>query len=256
MQFDLTRPNTGRTIDYWLGGTHNFEIDRQFADQVSRQYPLARQMTEDNRALVKRAVPFFNAHGIRALIDFGSSLPTCENTHIVAHALDPNIKVVYSDIDPITVAYAQDLLSGNPNAIYLQCDAARPHEVLDSPLTRRLLGDERRVGFIFLGLAHLLKDEQLRPAWRELYDWAAPGSYMMVNVPSEHWDNDPAMSAIRDSYRRANIYASFRTPTQLEEIMTPWQLTEEGIRVNAQWGLPPSENVSLSVTTYSMMLFR
>jgi hypothetical protein len=255
VQFDLTRPNTGRTIDYWLGGTHNFEIDRQFADQVSRQYPLARQMVEDNRALVKRAVPFFYAHGLRAFIDFGASLPTCENTHLVAHALDPNIKVVYSDIDPITVAYAQELLSGDPNAIYLQCDAASPHEVLDSPLTRRLLGDERRIGFIFLGLAHLLTDDKLRATWRELYDWAASGSYMIVSAPSEHWDTDPALSAIRDSYRRANIHSTFRTPAQFKEIMPLWQLTEEGIRANARWGLPPTEDVP-SVNSYSMMLYK
>ena len=255
MQFDLTRPNTGRTIDYWLGGTHNFEIDRQFADQVSRQFPIAKQMAEDNRALVKRAVPFFYARGIRALIDYGASLPTCENTHLVAHALDPSIKVVYSDIDSITVAYAQDLLSGNPNAIYLQCDAAKPREVLDSPLTRKLLGDERRIGFIFLGLAHLLTDDILRSAWRELYDWAAPGSYMIVSTPSEQWDTDPALIAIRDFYRRANIYSTFRTPAQFKEVMPPWQLTEEGIRVNAEWGLPLTERAS-SVYTYSMMLFK
>ncbi len=255
MQFDLTRPNTGRTIDYWLGGTHNFEIDRQFADQISRQFPLSKQNVIDHRALVKRAVHFFYPLGIRAVVDFGSSLPTCENTHIVAHALDPEIKVVYSDIDPITVGYAQDLLRGEPNAIYLQCDASKPHDLLDSPLTRKLLGDERRVGIMFLGLAHLLTDDQLRYFMKEMYDWSAAGSYMMVNAPSEIWDTDPALTPLRDSYRRANIAGYFRNVEKLKEMLRPWQITDEGIRSNAEWGLPRTENASVTYA-YSMMLYK
>jgi hypothetical protein len=104
MQFDLTRPNSGRMNDYWLGGDHNFEIDRHLADQITSKFPLIRQLTQEARALVRTTVGYFHTHGIRAIIDFGSSLPTCDNTHLIARELDPSIKVVYSDIDPITAA--------------------------------------------------------------------------------------------------------------------------------------------------------
>jgi hypothetical protein len=243
-------------IDYWLGGSHNFEIDRQLADQVSRNFPLTTQLVREARSLVKRGVHYYCARGIRLLIDFGSSLPTCDNTHLVAHALDPNIKVIYSDIDPITAAYGQDLLSGNPNAIYLQADATDPHVVLDSPLTHKLVGQERRVGFIFLTLAHLLTDDQLRASWRALYNWAAPGSYLMVSVPSEQWDLDPDLMAIRDFYRRANIFGNFRTQAQLMELISPWRLTDEGIVTNSDWGAPPSQAQAQRVMGYSMMLYK
>lgn len=108
--------------------------------------------------MIKRAVPWMYARGIRHILDFGASLPTCENTHLVAQVVDPNIKVVYSDIEPVTVAYGQELLQNNPNVIYLQCNANDPRPVLDSPQTLELLGGERRVGIIFLSLAHSMSD--------------------------------------------------------------------------------------------------
>jgi hypothetical protein len=242
-------------IDYWLGGSHNFEIDRQFADQVSKNFPIVKQIAQENRALVKRCVPFCYERGIRVMIDFGASLPTCENTHLVAHALDPEIKVVYSDIDPIAVAYGQDLLQGTRNTLYLQCDAADPRPVLDSPLVRELSGDERHVGFVFLGLAHTLPDDALRASWRMLYDWAAPGSYLIASVGSERFDSDPDLIAIRDMYRHANLPGYFRSPAQFEALIPPWRLTDEGIRPNAEWGMPPKEEHARAIT-YSMMLYK
>lgn len=254
MQFDLTRPNTGRMVDYWLGGSHNFEIDRQLADQISRTLPIVQQQTQDARRMVDVSVQYFLKRGIRVLIDFGAGLPTCENTHIVAHKLDPETKVVYSDIDPITVAYAQDLLRGEANVIYLQADATTPHLVLDSPLTRELLGDERRVGLIYLSLLHQMSDEQVRSSWQALYDWAAPGSYLAVSTASDNWPNEPDLAAVVESYRRSNLIGYFRTPAQLQELLQPWKLTEEGIRPNTAWPLPktavPHRLISYFMTAY------
>ena len=31
MKIDLSKPDGGRMVDYWLGGHHNFLIDRQVA---------------------------------------------------------------------------------------------------------------------------------------------------------------------------------------------------------------------------------
>lgn len=255
MQFDLTRPNTGRMVDYWLGGSHNFEIDRQLADQVSRALPIVKQQVEEARRMVGVSVQYFFSRGIRALIDFGAGLPTCDNTHIVAHKLDPEMKVVYSDIDPITVAYAQDLLRGEANVIYLEADAATPHVVLDSPLTSELLGDERRVGFVYLSLPHLISDEQVRSSWQALYAWAAPGSYLAVSTASENWSNEPDLVAVTESFRRSNIPGYFRTPAQMQDLLQPWKLTEEGIRPNTVWA-SPDPTIPPRLTSYFMIAYK
>ncbi len=238
MQFDLTRPNSGRMVDYWLGGDHNFEIDRQLADQILRTLPVLKQQTEDARRMVSVAVRYFFDHGIRTLIDFGSGLPTCDNTHVVAHKLDPEIKVVYSDIDPVTVAYGRDLLRDEKNVIFLQADASTPHAVLDAPETRALIGEERWVGFIYLMLAHQMTDDQVRSSWRALYDWTAPGSFLAVSAASDNWPNEPDLAAALESYRRSNLTGYFRTPAQMQALLQPWNLTEEGVRPNTEWPLP------------------
>lgn len=253
MQFDLTRPNSGRMIDYWLGGNHNFEIDRQLADQVTQKLPIVRQEVAENRELVKRGVAYMYARGLRAIIDFGAALPTCENTHIIAHQVDPAIKVVYSDIDPITVAYGKELLQGNPNAIYLQGDAADPEGVLDAPETQRLLGNERRVGIMFLALGHMMPEDRLRQSGRRIYDWVAPGSFMFVSHASENWNTDPELVAVKNLYGASNVQAYYRSPSEVRDLVQPWQVTSEGIVDYRYWNLPPPPETTRHVG-YAMML--
>ena len=256
MQYDLTKPNPGRMFDYWLGGTHNFEIDRQFADQIAKQFPVVREQTKIERGRVKGILQFFFERGIRAVVDFGSGLPTCGNTHLVARELDPQIKVVYCDIDPVTSAYGQELLLGEPNAIYLQGDAANPLTVLNAPETIALLGNNRRVGFISLNLGHLLTDAQFRYACQMLYDWAAPDCYFAMTLPSQDWITDPYLLQIVESYRRANLWSYYRSPMELEPLLAPWKLTGDGIVQAGHVELPDGSSTKTIGITYAMMLHK
>ena len=36
---DASKPSPGRMYDYYLGGNHNFEVDRQAAEQVLKIMP-------------------------------------------------------------------------------------------------------------------------------------------------------------------------------------------------------------------------
>jgi len=36
---DPSKPSSGRMYDYYLGGSHNFEVDRQAADQILKLFP-------------------------------------------------------------------------------------------------------------------------------------------------------------------------------------------------------------------------
>ncbi len=255
MQLDLTRPNTGRILDYWLGGNHNFEIDRHLADQISGAYPFIQQLAIDGRRQIKWCVQALCARGLRVLIDFGSSLPTTENAHIVAHHIDPTIRVVYSDIDPVTVVYGQELIRDVPNVIYLKGDATEPRQVLDSPVTQELIGDERRVGFSFFSLAQLMTDDQLRTSLRTLYDWAVPGSFLALSVASEQWNTDPDFAAVIEMYRRSNVQSKFRSAEELTQLLPPWNLTPEGIQPNSVW-TDPKSILPDRIFAYRMMLFK
>jgi hypothetical protein len=235
MKFDLTRPNNGRILDYWLGGSHNFEIDRQLADQVTSKMPIIKQLAPETRTLVRRGVEYFHAKGIRTILDFGAALPTCDNTHQVAEKLDPNIRVIYSDIDPITVEYSQEILAENPHVIYLRCDAAHPREMLDSPQVREFTGGDRRVGIIFLNLAHTMTDEALRSSWNELYQWVDPGSYLFISNAGKLFLTDPELKAVHNLYANTNIVGHYRDPEDIRPLAVPWGITEEGIVNQRDW---------------------
>jgi hypothetical protein len=82
------------------------------------------------------------SEGYTRFIDFASGLPTVDHIHQVAPA---GTKVIYSDVDPVTVAYGQELIKDNPNVRYIACPAQKPEELLNSPMVTQLFGKERKV---------------------------------------------------------------------------------------------------------------
>ena len=47
---DLERANAARMYDYYLGGAHNFAVDRERAEQVIAGHPNTRYLAQANRA--------------------------------------------------------------------------------------------------------------------------------------------------------------------------------------------------------------
>src|SRR5262245_23159185 len=99
--FDLYKPSASRVYDYLLGGSHNFEVDRDVARQVLRLAPEAAQAAAANRHFMARAVRHLIDRGVRQFLDIGSGIPTVGNVHEIAHRYAPDSRVVYVDIDPV-----------------------------------------------------------------------------------------------------------------------------------------------------------
>jgi hypothetical protein len=244
MELDLTKPNLARMFDYWLGGTHNFEIDRLLADDVYARFPeIVKEVKEGREGLQRVLTYLVRDQGIDAILDFGAGLPTCNNTHQVVLDLNPQARVIYSDIDPVTVAHAQEFIADLPNVIYLQCDAAHPEVVLEAPEVQECLNGQRRVGIIFMALAHLMTPETFGQACRTLYDWAAPDSYLYLAwAGGEQWHSHPRLLELRRAYQRFGHTAYFHTKEQVISLIAPWQVTEHGVFLDARWGLPAPES--------------
>src|SRR5882762_9670274 len=80
---DLSRPSAARVYDYFLGGAHNFEVDRQLAQQIARMTPNLAETMRANRRFLRRAVRFLVGAGIDQFLDIGSGIPTVGNVHEV-----------------------------------------------------------------------------------------------------------------------------------------------------------------------------
>src|SRR5690349_18096646 len=76
---DLERPSASRVYDYYLGGSHNFAVDREMAQRAIQLWPELPLIMQANRAFLRRAVRFLAGAGIRQFLDIGSGIPTVGN---------------------------------------------------------------------------------------------------------------------------------------------------------------------------------
>ena len=97
----LDRPNVARMWDYFLGGGHNFAIDRQAAEQAIRLYPDLPLVAQVTRGFLGRVVRFLLEQGVDQFLDIGAGIPTANSVHEIAQRITPGARVAYVDIDPV-----------------------------------------------------------------------------------------------------------------------------------------------------------
>jgi hypothetical protein len=171
--------------DYWLGGTDNFEADREEAERLLRIYPDLRRLAQENRLFLRRAVYWLAADcGIRQFLDVGSGLPTVSNTHDVAQAAAPDSKVAYVDKDPVVVLHADRLLADGHNVVAVRGDAAEPAAILADPRVNTLVQPGRPYAVILAAVLHFFPLAVARRIITGFADLAAPGSYLIISVGS------------------------------------------------------------------------
>ncbi|MBN1351565.1 SAM-dependent methyltransferase [candidate division KSB1 bacterium] len=118
---DDSKPNAGRIYDYFLGGDHNFEVDRIQGEKLKQFVPMVPKITRLICWFLGEAVRRLLSEGYTQFLDFASGLPVQDHIHQIA---PQGTKVIYSDIDPITVAYANEIIGENPDVVYMQCGNA------------------------------------------------------------------------------------------------------------------------------------
>jgi hypothetical protein len=250
VKLDLTKADTGRIIDYWLGGTHNFEVDRVAAAKIEAFTASAADWVRAQRLFLQRAVRYMtDVAGIDRFLVAGSGLPTCGNVHEVA----PQAQVVYSDISPVTIAYGQNILNGNPRVRYIKRDAHRlnglePH--LFGASDGQSISD-LRLGIIYVGVAYFFTDPVLRATFPTLYDWAGPGSHLAISFIGRDAEQHAAQSLAAYAQMGNPLYP--RTPDEICEVIQPWRPTAEGIAPTMAWGDPAAAVTDEPIFVYGVV---
>src|SRR5687768_11673044 len=130
---DDSRPSSARVWNYILGGTDNFPVDRELADQIIAAFPHIAVIAREQRKFLRRTVTFLaGTAGIRQFLDIGTGLPTADNTHEVAQRVAPEARVVYVDKDPLVLAHARELLTSTPEGAtaYVDSDVRDPERIV------------------------------------------------------------------------------------------------------------------------------
>ena len=231
-EIDIGKPSSARVYDYFLGGAHNFEVDRQVAEQVLAMYPDARLMAQSNRAFLRRVVRFLVGEGVRQFIDIGSGIPTVGHVHEVAQDTAPDARVVYVDIDPVAVAHSEFILAGNIQATVVQEDARSPERIYAHAEVRRLLDLRRPVAVLALAVFHFIADED-DPAriMAALTDPLVAGSYVAIShVTRDGFDEDA-----QDPFQGSGVDVTPRTRAEVEALMCGLELVDPGVVWVPRW---------------------
>ncbi|MFE7394144.1 SAM-dependent methyltransferase [Streptomyces sp. NPDC002596] len=182
---DISVPSVSRMYDFYLGGSHNFEVDREAARKAMEFMPGLPKIMQANRAFMRRAVRHAVSEGITQFLDIGSGIPTFGNVHEVAQAADPEARVAYVDHDSVAVAHSQAVLEGNDRAVIATGDLRRPQEILKSPEVSELLDLERPVALLLVAVLHFIEDaDEPQAAVAELSESLAPGSLLVITHAS------------------------------------------------------------------------
>ncbi|MBM9510351.1 SAM-dependent methyltransferase [Actinacidiphila acididurans] len=242
---DPTVPSVSRIYDYFLGGSHNFEADREAARVAIQAFPGIPKIGQANRAVMRRAVRFAVDRGITQFLDIGSGIPTFGNVHEVAQAASPGAKVVYVDNDPVAVAHSRAVLEGNDEATVVMADLRDPRSILEAPETRAMLDLRRPMALMLVAVVHFLSDEE-RPAEiiATLRDALAPGSVMVVTHATMDGPTPQGQRGAQQVYQRTTTPLIMRTREQLEPFFDGFELVEPGVVPLPYWrpDTPPADD--------------
>ena len=238
-EIDTSRPHPARVYDALIGGENNFAADRETVERVLLKSPNARIAPRENRAFLGRAVRFLTAEaGLRQFLDIGSGLPTADNVHEVAQAIEPSFRIVYVDNDPLVLVHARTLLTSHPQGrtAYIQADVRDPDAIVTAPATIDLLDFSQPVGLLMLGILHLLgDDDQPAEIVARLLDAVPAGSYLVASHLTTEHDRERT-AAGQAVMRDAGITMQKRDSGIFAEIaFTGLELVPPGVVLVSEW---------------------
>ncbi|MFC7279631.1 SAM-dependent methyltransferase [Paractinoplanes rhizophilus] len=199
LRLDTSVPHPARRYNYWLGGKDNFEADRASGDAIAQRWPDIVTAVRENRLFLRRAVRYaVQRVGVRQFLDIGTGLPTADNTHEVAQAIDPSCRIVYVDNDPLVLTHARALLTSTPQGrcAYLEGDVREPETILGNPVLRETLDLGQPVALMLVAVMHFVSeaDDPFR-AVATLLDGLPSGSLLVLSHGS--YDLIPVECAVR-----------------------------------------------------------
>lgn len=235
---DISVPSVSRIYDYYLGGSHNFEVDREAARMAMGFLPGLPKIMQANRAFMRRAVRYAAAEGITQFLDIGSGIPTFGNVHEVAQAASPGAHVVYVDHDPVAVAHSQAVLDRDELTDVVAADLRKPQDILASPQVERLIDLNRPVALLLVAILHFVEDaDDPYGAVAELRDAFAPGSLLILTHASYEGIPLPAERA----EGTVGVYKDIRNPLimrsreEIARFFEGYDMVEPGLVSMPHW---------------------
>jgi acetone carboxylase gamma subunit len=237
--------HAARIYDYMLGGTTNFEADREASHAAATLVPGGFEAVsaglKANRGFITRAVRYLTAEcGIRQFLDVGAGIPTYDNVHEIAQEIAPDTKVVYVDYDPIVLAHAHKLLQSSDQGKtgYLEEDLRDPDKVLAG--AAKTLDFGQPVAVVLAAILHFFPDsENPQRVVDRLLAAVPPGSYLVLShLARDIYDLDATYERLNAATRETFV---LRTRDQVAGFLHGVEIVEPGVVLVHEWRPDPGE---------------
>jgi len=250
-EIDTTRPSVARVYDAILGGKDNFAADRAVAAQAVKATGDGGKGARLNRAALGRAVRFMCRQGVTQFLDLGSGLPTAQNTHQIAQAVNPAARVVYVDNDPSAYVHGQALLTGDASTVVVLADIREPDKLLARLVSPNdFLDFAQPIGLILNAVIHHVLDEEDPHGIVARYtDALAPGSYLQL---THFCDSSQEARANEQVLKKSLGRGQVRSREQIARFFDGLDLVEPGLVYLPEWR--PDEPVRRPLDPGSMLM--
>jgi O-methyltransferase involved in polyketide biosynthesis len=219
-EIDTTKPHSGRVYDCFLDGTQNFEADRQAASAILKMAPSAGTHARLNRWFLQLVASRWAEEAHTQVLDLGSGLPT--QGHFNEQLA--SARILFSDHDPLSVEYGQEILKDSPNMRYVLADLREPSGLLAS--ATEFFTESRKLAVGFIGISYFLSDQDVRRLMQLLYDFAAPGSVLGMSYFARSQVTQQVQDVIALYEKLMKIRLNFRTQAEVTELLSPWRIVE------------------------------
>jgi S-adenosyl methyltransferase len=240
-EIDTTQAHGARVYNYLLGGSANFEVDRQAAERAYAAWPggidAVRADVREHRAAQGRVVRYLAREaGVTQFLDIGSGIPQGDSVHEVALTEVPDARVVYVDRDPVVLAHAHELLRGTPEAAvrYVYGDLRDPQAILREAGTT--LDFTRPAAVLLFGILHFFADaDDPQGLAGQLMAPLAPGSCLALS----HLASDLHSEELSETFNRLNSAmaesVTLRSRGEVTALLTGLDLAEPGVVQASRW---------------------
>ncbi|HWG26654.1 SAM-dependent methyltransferase [Actinospica sp.] len=255
-EVDPEKPSPARIYDFWLGGSQNFEADREVGRRAAAAMPTLTAAIRANRAFLGRVARHLAGPlGVDQFLDLGSGVPTVGNVHEVVLDENPEAKVVYVDIDQVAIAHARHLLADVPGAVAILADLRRPEAVLDHPLTRATLDFTRPVAVLMNAVLHFIPDSDHPDRIVAGYTGVlAPGSYLALSHAAPDLRHPGEQDEMLADYQRSTSVPFInREPELIASWLGGLEIQPPGLVTVDKWLPEPDAELAPILRTYGVL---
>jgi hypothetical protein len=242
---DTEKPSAARMYDWYLGGTHNWAVDREFGRKVERLFPPVKAVARQNRAFMNRVVEGALDAGIRQFVDLGSGVPTVGNVHEVIRRKLPaseRAAVLYVDYEPVAAAHGTVILERDGATAWAglaQQDMRQADAVFRDPATTRLIDFDQPVCLLMIAVLPFIGDQDRPGDLCATYrDKLVPGSWFGLSHITCDDAGEQAAADLRRfvaAYQDTSNPAWIRNRAEITALFGDWDLLTPGVVHLPDW---------------------